>query len=69
MNAQAAALGLVQRETTLGAVVESSPKIEEFSCVDAQVNNSRLPGACFDVDVPLPGRQIEDTDSEVVSAT
>ncbi len=67
MNAQAAALGLVQRETTLG--VESSPKIEEFSCVDAQVNNSRLPGACFDVDVPLPGRQIEDTDSEVVSAT
>lgn len=68
MNAQAAALVLVHRTTTLRSVVESPPKPKESPCVNAQVDNSRFPGGCFDVDAPLLEGQLEDTVVEVVSA-
>ena len=69
MNGQAAALVLVRWATKLGAVVESSPKPKGSPCVNAQVDESRFPGGCFDVDAPLLEGQLEDTVAEVVSAT
>ena len=60
MNAQAAALVLVRRATTWGAVVELPPKPKGFPCVNAQVDKSRFPGGCFDVDAPLLEGLLED---------
>lgn len=69
MNAQGAALVLVRRATTWGAVVELPPKPKGFPCVNAQVDKSRFPGGCFDVDAPLLEGQLEDTLAKVASAT
>ena len=65
MNAQGAALVLVRRATTWGAVVELPPKPKGFPCVNAQVDKSRFP----DVDAPLLEGQLEDTLTKVASAT
>lgn len=49
MNAQAAALVLVHRATTLGVVVESSSKRKEFPCMNAQVDNPGFSGRGFEM--------------------